>query len=78
LEETHVAPRLDKKLQALGAGFSVSSKDDVFNALLGMSTSDLRTKAKAIVRSETQTTIDADNEETQLHTVDIHDEEDDE
>lgn len=78
LEETHVAPRLDKKLQALGAGFSVSSKDDIFNSLAAMDAAELRKKVKVAVRNFDQCLMDSEKEETQLHIVDIHDEEDDE
>ena len=79
IEQTHVAPRLDVKLRSLGAGFSVTSKDDVFNALLTLETAELRRRATNIsIRTEAQCAIDADDEATQLHTVDIHDEDDDE
>ena len=77
LEETHVAPRLDKKLQSLGAGLSSSTKDDIFNSLLELSTSDFKKKVHVLARSLEQAKIDAENDDSQLH-VDVTDEEDDE
>ena len=77
IEQTHVAPKLDMKLKSLGAGFSVTSKDDVFNALLSLETAELKRRANVIIRSEAQCTLDADDEATQLHTVDIHDDDED-
>jgi len=76
LEETHVAPKLDAKLQALGAGFSTTTKDDVFSALLTLKAEQLRTKVQAAIRTEQQAILDSDNEATQLHEIDIHDDED--
>ena len=77
LEETHVAPRLDKKLQSLGAGLSSSTKDDIFNSLLELSASDFKKKVHVPARSLEQAKIDADNDDSQLH-IDVTDEEDDE
>lgn len=78
IEQTHVAPKLDMKLKSLGAGFSVTSKDDVFNALLSLETAELKRRATSIsIRTEAQCTLDADDEATQLHTVDIHDDDED-
>ena len=66
------------KLKSLGAGFSVTSKDDVFNALLSLETAELKRRATSIsIRTEAQCTLDADDEATQLHTVDIHDDDED-
>lgn len=77
LEETHVAPKLDQKLQSLGAGFSISSKDDIFNALASMDVAELRSKVKRAIRSFDDCVKQADDDNTQLHTVDIHDDEED-
>ena len=76
LEETHVAPRLDKKLQSLGAGLSSSTKDDIFNSLLELSASDFRKKVSTIVRSLDQATVDADNDDSQIH-IETTDDDDD-
>lgn len=77
LEETHVAPRLDKKLQSLGAGLSSSTKDDIFNSLLELSASDFKKQVHTLARSLEQARADAENDDTQLH-IDVTDEEDDE
>lgn len=77
LEETHVAPRLDKKLQSLGAGLSSSTKDDIFNSLLELSASDFKKQVHTLARSLEQAKIDAENDDTQLH-IDVTDEDDDE
>lgn len=78
IEQSHVAPRLDLKLRSLGAGFSTSTKDDIFNALLSLPAAELKRKVSVAIRSEEQATIDADDEATQLHTTDIDEEDDDE
>lgn len=78
IEQSHVAPRLDTKLRSLGAGFSTSTKDDIFNALLSLPAAELKRKVSVAIRSEEQATIDADDEATQLHTTDIDEEDDDE
>ena len=76
IEETHVAPNLDRKLAALGANYSISSKDDVFNMLLDLPAEKLRMRARAVLRSDEQVLADAEKEESQLH-VELEDDDDD-
>lgn len=77
LEETHVAPNLDIKLQSLGAGLSNSTKDDIFSALLNLTAEQLKHRAAVSVRSLDQASLDAEKDESQIH-IDINDEDEDE
>lgn len=77
LEETHVAPKLDIKLQSLGAGLSNSTKDDIFSSLLELSAHQLKQKVLTTVRDLTQASKDAEKDESQIH-IDINDEDEDE
>ena len=77
LEETHVAPKLDIKLQSLGAGLSNSTKDDIFSSLLELSAHQLKQKVITTVRDLTQASLDAEKDESQIH-IDINDEDEDE
>jgi len=77
LEETHVAPKLDIKLQSLGAGLSNSTKDDIFSSLLELSAAQLKQKAIVAVRDLTQAAKDAESDKSQIH-IDIADEYEDE
>ena len=67
IEYEHVMPKLSKKLEALGAGYSNSSDGDVFNALAELDADELRKKVDRIIklRSEAEALAD-DSDSSQL------------